>query len=105
MPAQTSPLSDQQRLSLGLLISLSLHALLLNLAFNAQGLGHAGLASIWPERHHEIPDLHIALTAPAAALAAPVAPLLSAELAPPIALPPQGITLTQFSATPAALPP
>ncbi|WP_295749304.1 TonB C-terminal domain-containing protein [Undibacterium sp.] len=107
MPAQTSPLSDQQRLSLGLLISLSLHALLLNLAFNAQGLGHAGLASIWPERHHEIPALHIALTAPAAALAAPVAPLLSAEQAPPMALPPQGITLTQFAPTPApaALPP
>jgi outer membrane biosynthesis protein TonB len=52
---------ERRRLTLALLVSLLIHALLLSLTFGGQGLGLPGFAFPWRERRIEAPDLHIVL--------------------------------------------
>jgi TonB family protein len=54
---------DRRRLSLGLLLSLLFHALLLSLTFGGQGLGLPGFGFPWQERRAEVPELRVVLGA------------------------------------------
>jgi hypothetical protein len=53
--------AERRRLTLALLVSLLLHALLLSLTFGGQALGFPGLDFPWRERRIEAPDLHVVL--------------------------------------------
>jgi hypothetical protein len=50
-----------RRLTLALLLSLLMHALLLSLTFGGQGLGLPGFDVPWGERRFEVPDLRVVL--------------------------------------------
>ena len=56
--------SERKRLTLGLLISLVAHALLLTLTFHGQGLGFPGFGLPWQDRRTEAPDLRVVLLPP-----------------------------------------
>lgn len=73
--------TDGRRLTFGLLLSLTIHAMLLTLTFGGQGLGLPGLGLPWQDRRAEAPDVRIVLlpTPPAAA-----EPMLSTDVEPPL---------------------
>ena len=73
--------TDGRRLTFGLLLSLTIHAMLLTLTFGGQGLGLPGLGLPWQDSRVEAPDVRIVLlpTPPAAA-----EPLLSTDVEPPL---------------------
>ena len=66
---------EHRRLTLALLLSLLIHALLLSLMLGGQGLGLPGFGFLWQERRIEVPDLRVVLV-PAQVFAAepPVTP-------------------------------
>ncbi|MBK9235826.1 MAG: TonB C-terminal domain-containing protein [Rhodoferax sp.] len=63
---------ERRRLTLGLLLSLMFHALLLSLTFGGQGPGLPGLGLPWQDRRIEAPDMSVVLLAAAAPAVAPV---------------------------------
>jgi hypothetical protein len=60
-----------RRLTLALLLSLLMHALLLSLTFGGQGLGLPGFDVPWGERRFEAPDLRVVLMQTQVTVAAP----------------------------------
>lgn len=81
---------EHRRLSVGLLLSLSIHALLLSLTFGGQGLGLPGFGLPWQDRRAEVPELRaVLLPAPAA----DAERLPGAELSQPAAAEPAMLTL------------
>jgi TonB family protein len=75
---------DRRRLTCALLLSLVLHALLLRLAFDGQGLGLPSLRLFWQDRRAAVEDLRVVMPAPPApAPEAPQATLTPIETAAP----------------------
>jgi len=77
--------AERRRLSSALLLSLLIHALLLNVVFDGDGTGLLGFRFPWQDRRITVPDLHLVLVptqdAGAESAVAPVAdPLLQAEV-------------------------
>ena len=67
-PTPTRP--ENKRLTFGLLLSLTIHAMLLSLAFNGQGFRHSSFGLPWQENGTNIPDLQVVLL---------LAPILAVE--------------------------
>ena len=53
--------TERRRLTLTLLLSLALHALLLSLTFGSEQFGLPGIGFPWRERRIEVPDLSVTL--------------------------------------------
>jgi TonB C terminal len=81
---------ERRRLTLGVLLSLLFHTLLLSLLFGGQGSGLPGFGFPWQDRRTEVPDLRVDL-APAPVVAAE--PLPSARGGQPVATEPAMMTL------------
>ena len=82
--------AERRRLSLALLLSLLMHALLLGLTFGGQGLGLPGFGLPWQERRIEAPDLRLVLVPARVTAVEPGGravrqPLPPAPIEPPVA--------------------
>ena len=76
VPLRQRMTPERRRLAFGLLLSLLIHALLLTLTFNGQGVGLPGFGFPWQDRRAEAADLRVTLSpVPAPA----IEPLQSAE--------------------------
>ncbi|MDO8178107.1 MAG: TonB C-terminal domain-containing protein [Undibacterium sp.] len=98
-PTPPTP-ADGRRLTFGLLLSLTIHAMLLSLAFSGQGNGLPGFGLPWQDRRTEVPDLRVILL-PTPLPAAQ--PLLSAGAEQPMQLvsaEPTAMTLVHFAPPP-----
>ena len=87
--------TERRRLTLTLLLSLALHALLLSLTFGSEQFGLPGLGFPWRERRIEVPDLSVTLMPVPVKVAEPPAQstiekTVAAEpaLPPPVTTPP-----------------
>ncbi len=90
---------ERRRLTLGLLLSLLFHALLLSLTFGGQGRGLPGLGLPWQDRRIEAPELRVMLLpAPAPA----VEPVSTAEIARSVSAEPTMMTVV-YPAPPSPL--
>ena len=67
-------LIEHRRLAFALLLSLIIHALLLSLTFDGQGLGLSGFGFPWRDRRIEAPGLIVRLVPPQAPPAEPAIP-------------------------------
>jgi hypothetical protein len=61
MAFEIPKIPTHRRLTLALLLSLLVHALLLSLTFGGQGAGIPGFGLPWQERRFEVPDLRVVL--------------------------------------------
>ena len=82
--------AERRRLTLALLLSLLIHALLLSLTFGGQGLGLPGFGLPWQERRIDAPDLRVVLVPARVAAAEPAGssveePLPRASIEQPVA--------------------
>ena len=82
--------AERRRLTLALLLSLLIHALLLSLTLGGQGLGLPGLGFPWQERRIEVPALRIVLVPAQVTAAEPAGasvkePLQQASIGQPVA--------------------
>jgi membrane protein involved in colicin uptake len=85
---------ERRHLALGVMLSLSVHALLFSLTFSGQGLGLPGFGFPWQDRRIEAPDLRaVLLPAPVPVLAQPIEPLPTAGGEPPGAIESTMLTL------------
>jgi hypothetical protein len=73
-------LIQHRRLALALLLSLIIHALLLSLTFDGEGLGLPGFGFPWRARRIEAPGLIVRLVPPQARLAEPAIPSVAQPL-------------------------
>ena len=64
--------TERRRLTLTVLLSLALHALLFSLTFGSERLGLPGFGFPWRERRVEVPDLHVVLKSAPANVAEPL---------------------------------
>ena len=71
---------ERRRLAFALLLSLMIHALLLSLTFDGEGLGLPGFGFPWRDRHIEAPGLIVRLVPPQATPAEPAIPLVAQPL-------------------------
>ena len=61
MQYQTSTLPERRRLTFGLVLSLTIHAILLSIAFHGQGFRLSGVDLPWQNSGAELPDLQVVL--------------------------------------------
>jgi hypothetical protein len=73
-------LIEHRRLAFALLLSLIIHALLLSLTFDGEGLGLPGFGFPWRDRRIEAPGLIVRLIPPQAPPAEPAIPLVALPL-------------------------
>jgi outer membrane biosynthesis protein TonB len=71
---------ERGRLTLALLLSLLIHALLLSLTFGGQGLWFPGFGFPWQERRIEVPDLRVVVVPAQGAIAEPAVPPVAEPL-------------------------
>ncbi len=93
--------ADRKRLTLALLLSLLLHALLLSLTFGGQGLGLPGFGFPWRERRIEAPDLRVVLVPARVTAAEPAGTSVKKPLRPSIKQPVPGGPAQTLSVSPA----
>ena len=86
LPLAQRKSAERRPLVLGVLFSLSVHALLLSLSFSGQGLGLPGFGFPWEARRTEVPDLYAVLLPAPAPLPSPIPSPIPAPI--PVPSPP-----------------